>query len=113
MSTASAPARRPVLTLPGKASNGAAEAKAVSEPQTAPQRRPRGEPYHVGQHVREFAFEDGRPIAIHRHAVRFACPLKDDPENLTLVGIKDTQRPCPLRVTYVEFVAWWKDPRNE
>jgi hypothetical protein len=86
MSAANATARRRTLTLPGKAPNGAAEAKAV----------------------REFKFPDGRPISIHRGAVHFACPANDSPENLTLVGIGNAEVPCRLRIFYASFVKWWK-----
>jgi len=41
-------ARRPVLTLPGKAPNGAAEAKA------APEKRPAREPYQAGRPAQNF-----------------------------------------------------------
>jgi len=96
-------ARRPVLTLPGKAPNGAAEAKAATE------KRPAREPYQAGRDVREFEIPDGRPMAIHRHAVRFACPAKTDPEAVTIVGLKDSDGACPIKIAYAEFVAWWRE----
>ena len=58
--------------------------------------------------IREFTFPDGRPISIHRHSIRFATPLKDDPEHATLVSTKEGASPMPLKVTYADFMAWWK-----
>jgi hypothetical protein len=96
----------------GKAANGVAKVPETETPATEPQKRPHA-PEGPGKHVREFAFPDGRPILIHRHGVRFACPLKDDPENLTLVGLKDGDKPVPLRIPYVEFKAWWIEARKQ
>jgi hypothetical protein len=108
-------ARRDRLALPGsaaKAANGVAKVLETETPVSPPQKRPHA-PFDPGKHVREFAFPDGRPISIHRHGVRFACPLKDDPENLTLVGLKDGEKPVPLRVSYADFKAWWVEDRRQ
>src|ERR1700751_4187083 len=100
-------ARHDRLDLPGsaaKAENGVAKTVETATPVSASQKRPHA-PFDPGEHVREFAFPDGRPISIHRHGVRFACPLKHDPENLTLVGLKDGEKPVPLRIPYADFKA--------
>jgi hypothetical protein len=109
------PGHRDRLALPGgegKAANGAMNVPETETPASEPQKRP-CEPYGPGTHAREFAFPDGRPILIHRHGVRFACPLKDDPENLTLAGLKDGDKPVPLRIPYADFKAWWIEDRRQ
>ena len=57
---------------------------------SVPRKRPGGAFDHAAQ-IKEFAFPGGgRPVAIHRHAVLFATPLKDSRAH-TLVGIKGFQ----------------------
>jgi len=68
--------------------------------------RRRPKPYDPAT-VREFQLIDGRPIALHRHGIRFATPLKEDPERATLVGIMAGKSPLPLSITYASFMAWW------
>ena len=49
------------------------------------QKPPKGHPYVQG--FREFQFLDGgRPVLIHKHAVLFAAPLKEEPEIAVLAG---------------------------
>ena len=57
--------------------------------------------------IREFEFPDGRKVAIHKHAVLFCTPLKDNPEKSTLVGVKGGDKPMPLNIAYVDFLGWW------
>ena len=62
----------------------------------------------ITEFVREFQFADGdRPITVDKRNVAFCCPLKDDPENKTLVGWRSSAGPVPLRVSYSDFRAWW------
>jgi hypothetical protein len=62
--------------------------------------------------IREFSFPDGRPITLHRDTIRFAAPLKTDPEHACLVASKDGASPMPLMVRYADFVAWWRGSFN-
>lgn len=58
--------------------------------------------------IREFQLTDGRPVALHRHSVRFATPLKDNPQNATLVAVREGEKPMPLAITYPNFIMkWW------
>jgi len=77
-----------------------------SPPGTEAKKSPDG-PFDLGWNVREFHLLDGRPISIHRRSVRFACPLKTNPEGATLVGLKEGVSACPLKIRYTEFKAWW------
>ena len=79
-----------------------APAAPVKPPATAVRRRPNPEI------IREFTFPDGRPITLHRDTVRFAAPLKTDPEHATLVASKDGASAMPLMVQYRDFCAWWR-----
>lgn len=108
--TTDAPAPRDRLALPGGTAgtaNGVSKTAAGAKPAaTEPLKRPHA-PFDPGRHVREFQFLDGRPISIHRAGVRFACPLKTDLEGATLVGLKEGASPCPLKIPYADFKAWW------
>ena len=46
------------------------------------------------------------PVLIHKHAVLFAAPLKEEPEIAVLVGVKGGRNPLPLRIAYADFLAW-------
>jgi hypothetical protein len=56
--------------------------------------------------VREFQMTDGRAIALLRDAVTFAVPHKDEPDTVTVVGLRNA-RAVPIRVNYVTFLQWW------
>ena len=62
--------------------------------------------------VREFTFPDGRQISLHRHTVRFATPLKSNPEQVTLVASKNGENPMPVAIAYADFMAWWKGEQS-
>ena len=64
------------------------------------------EAYKHKLHFRELQLTDGRPITIHRHAVKFFCPPKDSPADSTIAGIKSAEKAIPLKVAYAEFRAW-------
>lgn len=84
----------------------AANSRPVSRPRAsngeAPLRRT-----SYGSNLREFRMGDGRPFTVHRHSCLWATPLKADPENMTLVGIKGGEKPVPLAVKYLDFLGWW------
>jgi hypothetical protein len=81
--------------------------KAVPPPK-APAAAPvaRTKPYDHARHVREWQLEDGRPFAVHRHAVFFVCPLKND-ASLSLVSVRGGKNPVPIRAAYQTFLSWW------
>jgi hypothetical protein len=67
------------------------------------QKPPKGHPYVQG--FCEFQFLDGgRPVLIHKHAVLFAAPLKEEPEIAVLAGVKAGRNPLPLRIAYADFL---------
>jgi hypothetical protein len=99
LNNASREAREP-LSMPGKAD------KAQEAPASAPSAPAAPAPFNHVRHLREFQLPDDRPVCIHRHAVLFATPLKDDPSQ-TLVAVKGGKSPMPLKINYVTFLGWW------
>ncbi len=96
------------LHLPAaKPNNGPAPAKPAAKPAAETTKR------HY-DNVREFQLTDGRPIAVHRHCIRWACPLKNDPDRATLVATKEGAGPMPMAITYTAFMSWWLEkPKAE
>ncbi len=82
-------------------------AKATAEPQKRP-----WTPFNPRIMVREFEMTDGRLITLHRADIRFATPLKSDPETATLAGIKTGANPMPLKLAYADFIQWWLEGRE-
>ena len=44
---------------------------------------------------------DGRKFTLDRYSALWSTPLKEDPENATLVGIKGGKNPVPLKIKYL------------
>jgi hypothetical protein len=59
----------------------------------------------VDEH-REFQLTDGRPICLYRNTVSFATPCKEQPDKVTIVGLK-MAKAVPLRIAYEAFMQWW------
>jgi hypothetical protein len=105
---------RDKLCLPGHAAEVACSTPMERARKTASggfQKRPAGNFDHA-KAIREFHFLDGRAVSVHQHAVYWAVPLKDDPDNSTLVGVKGGEKPLPLRIAYPDFVLWWRAERG-
>ncbi len=74
---------------------------------TAPKRPNNNFDHAVANTIKEFAFPDGRPISIIRHAIVFATPFNGE-EGCTLIASKGGGKPFPIRVAYADFVGWWR-----
>jgi hypothetical protein len=97
---------KPVVTAPIKQDNTApANITETAKPAVKPwkpKQRPNFE-IDYAKNIGEFEFLDGRPVAIHKHAVNWVTPLKSDPDNTTLVGVKAGEKPLPLKIAYRDF----------
>jgi hypothetical protein len=96
---------RPRLAMPA-ANDSPEKAPAPPAPTTAPTPAPAPAKKHHASNIREFQMTDGRPIALLRDTVTFACPNKDAPDTATIVGLRNS-RAVPLRISYTAFLQWW------